>query len=673
MPTISSTIKMLDGMTGPIKTIMSSMNLMIRTFEQMQDVTERNQSVSRMLTAAKKQISSAEAEIKRQIEHSEKAQQQFNRAVNQGKSNTDGLLRSVKNVAAAYLSFQSVKAIANITDEYVNTYARLDMINDGLQTTAELQAKIFAAADRARSSYTDMASAIGRMGLLASDAFSSTDELIAFTELVQKSFRISGASTMEQQAALYQLSQAMAAGRLQGDEFRSIMENAPMLAEAIARFTGKTKGELKDMSAKGQITADIIIGAVFMMAEEINKKFSEMPKTFGDVMKDISRYALQEFGPALQYINNMLNDPKMERSMQGVGKAISAAAVAAVWLLDVVGKTANFISTNWSMIEPIVWGIVGAFGAWLMVTRAQAIAKGLLAVKTAVMTAAMIGQIAATQGLAAAWRMLNAVQKANIFIFLISAITTLVLWIVNLWKTNDQFAAGLMRAWNSILNFFDQVPIFFTKVGMGIINAFQWAKVESLKLMETLVNGVIDSINWLIEKLNKIPGVSLDAIDQVEFSAKAAAEAEAIRQAGEEMIALMETEAARRAAEREQKVLDFLENRAAKRAQKEAEQAAKQGYGGYDYSQWQTMPNISKVGEVGKIRDTVDISSEDLKMMRELAEMKSIQNFVSLRPSVRVQTGPISKEVDAETVIARIEEALNEQIASSAKGVFRLV
>jgi len=673
VPTISSTIKMLDGMTGPIKAITTSMNLMIRTFEQMQDVTERNQSVSRMLTAAKEQISSAEAEIMRQIEQSEKAQKQFNHAVNQGKSNTDGLLRSVKNVAAAYLSFQSVKAIANITDEYVNTYARLNMINDGLQTTAKLQEKIFAAADRARGTYSNMADAVARMGLLASDAFKGTEEIVAFTELMQKVFKISGTDIVGQQAAMYQLSQAMASGRLQGDEYVTIMENATFLAEKIAEALGVTKGELKKMSSEGKITSGVIKYAMFSAADEINERFESMPVTFGDVINRMKNYALQEFGPALQYINNMLNDPKMERSMQGVGKAISAAAVAAVWLLDVVGKTANFISTNWSMIEPIVWGIVGAFGAWLMVTRAQAIAKGLLAVKTAVMTAAMIGQITATQGLAAAWRMLNAVQKANIFIFLISAITTLVLWIVNLWKTNDQFAAGLMRAWNSILNFFDRVPIFFQRVGNGITNAFQWAKVESLKLMETLVNGVIDSINWLIEKLNALPFIEMDTIERVNYSAKAAAEAEAIRQAGEEKVKQMELDAAIKAAEREQKVLDFLENRAAKRAQKEAEQAAKQGYGGDDYSQWQTKPNIDKVGEVGKIRDTVDISSEDLKMMRELAEMKSIQNFVSLRPSVRVQTGPISKEVDAETVIARIEEALNEQIASSAKGVFRLV
>jgi hypothetical protein len=175
----------------------------------------------------------------------------------------------------------------------------------------------------------------------------------------------------------------------------------------------------------------------------------------------------------------------------------------------------------------------------------------------------------------------------------------------------------------------------------------------------------------LIEKLNKIPGVSLDALSHVEYSAKAAAEAEAIRQAGEEKLVRMEAEAARKAAEREQRVLDFLEDRAARRAREEAEREAERGMG-FDYSQWQTasIDKIDQVGEVGKIRDTVDISSEDLKMMRELAEMKSIQNFVSLRPSVRVQTGPISKDVDFDTVMAKIETVLTEQIASSAKGVY---
>jgi len=202
------------------------------------------------------------------------------------------------------------------------------------------------------------------------------------------------------------------------------------------------------------------------------------------------------------------------------------------------------------------------------------------------------------------------------------------------------------------------------------VNAFQWAKVKSLNILEFLINKVIDGVNWLIEKLNNILGVSLEAIEQVEFTAKAEVEAEAIRQAGEKAIAILEAEAARKAAEREQRVLDFLEDRAARRAREEAEREAEEAEKnkGYDYTQFQK--DIDKVGEVGKIRDTVDISSEDLKMMRELAEINAIQNFVTLTPTVNVRTGDIRNGYDVDTVIARIEASLTEQIASSAKGVY---
>ena len=667
MPTISSTLKMFDGMTGPLKSIMNSMNLVIRTFETMQDVTERNANVGKALAVAKKQIASAEAEIHKQIELSNKAQQKFNRSIQQGHANMQGMLGSAKNLLATYLSFRGARALMGTSDEYVNTLARLDIVNDGLQTTAELQEKIFAAADRARGSYSDMAGVIGRLGILAKHAFQSNDELIAFAELMQKSFRVGGTSTMEQQAGMYQLSQAMAAGRLQGDEFRSIMENASMLAQAIARFTGKSVGELKEMSAEGTITADIIKGAMFAAADEINQKFASMPRTFGDVANQIKNAALKHFGPAIQRISQMLNDPNTAKGIEGIGRAFAAAAVGAVWLLNAVGRVSSFIYTNWPMIEPIVWGIVAAFGAWLIMTRAQAVAKGILAARTAIMTGAIIAQTAATQGLTAAWRMLNAAQKANVFLLLISAITALVLWLVHLWKTNDKFAAALMRTWNGILNFFDYIPGYFWMFVEWLLEPFvAWAEKVG-KIYDTVINGIIKGINKVLELVNKVTGSSyeLEATFSMENVMKGIQDfAEGKKTAAFE-------NAARRAAEREQKVVDFLEARAAKRAQKEAERAV-QTAAGFDFSKWQTKPNIGKVDEVGKIRDTVDISSEDLKMMRELAEMKSIQNFVSLRPSVRVQTGPISKEVDIDTVIARIEEKVNEQIASSAKGVFRL-
>lgn len=642
MATVSSTLKMFDAISGPLKGITQSLNMTISSMQRMQDATEKNVRVDKSLIAAKAQLSQAEAEIRRQIAAATKEQEKFNRSANEGKKETSGLLQTLKGVAATYLTISGAQSIARISDEYINTQARINLINDGLQTTAQLQEKIFAAANRSYGNYADMAAVIGRMGILASEAFKSNDELVAFTELMQKSFRVGGSSTMEQQAGMYQLSQAMAAGKLQGDEFRSIMENAPMLANAIAKFTGKSKGDLKTMSAEGTITADIIKGAMFAAADDINNKFAQMPKTFGTIMTQIKNNAIQSFGPAIEKMNSMLNDQKVQQNIASLGQMIGSAAVATLSLLSAMGAVYNFASENWTTIEPILWGVVAAIGAWKI---------------------AQIG--------------LNIALMANpigLTIMLISAlvgiITYLVKWFINAWETNDQFASGLMRAWNAVLGFFDQVPIFFMKVGYGITNAFQAAKVTSLQLMQDLVNGVITHINNLIGYLNKIPGVSLEAINKIEFTASAAAEAEAIKQAGNEAIAAMEMNASRKAIEREQKVLDMLENRAIKRAAESAKKETAEG-GGFDFGKFAVNPNIAsigKVGEVGKIKDKVDISSEDLRLMREFAEQQNIQNFVSLTPTVQV-TGDnhYSSGYDIDTVIARINRELEEGIASTAR------
>lgn len=546
-------------------------------------------------------------------------------------------------LATGVVSVAGIGSAMRISDEYINTKARLDLINDGLQTTDELQSKIFAAADRARGSYADMAGVIGKMGTLAGDAFKSNDELIAFSELMQKSFRVGGSGTMEQQAGMYQLSQAMAAGKLQGDEFRSIMENAPMLAQAIADFTGKSKGELKTMSAEGTITADIIKGAMFAAADGINQKFETMPRTFGDIWTEAKNTALQSFGPIIERVNAFLNSDAGIRFGNNLSQAIQQAAEMADTLLTAMSSVYNFVSANWSTIEPIMWGVVGVMGAYLAVTKAITIAETIK----------------------------NAVMRANPYILIATLVIGLIIWMVRLWQTNDKFAAGLMRAWNTILNFFDKVPIFFTIVGNGITNAFQAAKVKSLQIMEDLVNGVIDDINKLINMLNKIPGVSIDTVSHVQFSAKAAAEAEAIRQAGEEAVKAMQADAATKAAEREQKVLDMLENRQAKRAAEEAERAKQEAEKGNPFDFAGAIPNIDKVGEVGKIKDTVDISSEDLKMMRELAEMKNIQNFVTLTPQLSFGDTNIRQDGrSVDEIIANISDKMTEAIASGARGVY---
>lgn len=680
MATVSSTLKMYDAMTGPLKSVMSSMNMVIRTMEQMQRTTSRNHNIDRQLAAAKNQIASAESQINSAIEESTRQQNRFNDSVRRSQKETSRLSDTLKGVAATYLTIQGAQSVASISDAYVNSMARIDLINDSLQTTEELQNKIFAAADRARGSYTDMAAVIGRMGTLAKDAFSSNDELVAFTELMQKSFRVSGSSTMEQQAGMYQLSQAMAAGRLQGDEFRSIMENAPMLAQAIADFTGKSMGDLKEMSADGTITANIIKGAMFKAADDINKKIATMPMTFGDIANKMRNAVLQSFGPAIERISDMLNSKDMGQFTENFARMFTGAAVAAVYLLDTVSTVYNFFANNWPLLQPIVYGLVGALGSLALIMAVNKLAMIVGAVATGIQTAALFIQAAAVNGLKVAWAGLNTVMKANVYILIITSIIALITWLYNLWKTNDQFAAGLMRAWNAILNFFDQVPLFFTKIGVGIVNTFHDAKVGALMAMEDLVNGVVDRLNNLIAKLNNLKFIQMDFIDGVQFSASAQIEAEAARRAGEAKIAAGEQKAAGKAAEREAKVDKWLADRAAKRAKEKADAEKKQKGTGGDFklpasamaaaAETPKVDKVGKVGQVDKIKGKVDISSEDLKIMRNIAEMKNIQNFVTLTPTVNLKTGNINNSGDLDSIVTKLTTRLEDEVAASAKGVY---
>lgn len=344
-----------------------------------------------------------------------------------------------------------------------------------------------------------------------------------------------------------------------------------------------------------------------------------------------------------------------------------------------VGNIVMFFQANWTTIEPIIWGIAAAFGAWLVVTKAQAIAQGIQAVATGTSTLAIFAQTWAVGGLRMAWQGLNATMRANVFIVIISAIIGLIVWLNQLWKTNDKFAAGLIRAWNAILGFFDQVPIFFARVGFGVVNAFMWMKTKSLQILEDFINACIDDINDLINLLNKIPGVSIDAVNHVQLSASAAAEEDAMKKAGESVISKMEGEAERKAAEREQNVRNMLKDRQADRdksakEQKDAQDKLKdqtkltdpgKGGGGTE-----RLKGIDEVGKVKKIEGKVDVSSEDLKVMRELAEMKNIQNFVTMTPTVNLGKVNIQNGSDEKTLVAHITKELQEQMVTAAQGVY---
>ena len=373
-----------------------------------------------------------------------------------------------KFISVAALIAGTVKSM-NITDEFTNTAARLNLINDGLQTQAELQDKIFAAADRSKGAYTDMARAISKMGILAGDAFGSNDELIAFTELIQKSFKVGGASSTEQSSAMLQLTQAMSAGRLQGDEFRSIMENAPMIAEAIAKFTGKSKGDLKEMSADGVITSNIIKNAMFGMADDINAKFETMPMTFADSWNKIKNSLLQDFEPIIQTF----------------------------------AKGAQFIGDNWDDIAPIFYG--------------AAVAVGFFSIATWVATGAA--------------KAFFATLLTNPLFWVAVGIGFVVAGIAKWAQAVGGLEIAWMIAQNKVLTVLDIIGLGIMSFGVATSNFFGDMRADALSDLEIMANGGIDVVNSLINALNKLPGVAFDTIDHLTFGATAQLEFEANKSA----------------------------------------------------------------------------------------------------------------------------------------------
>ncbi|MBY9078310.1 hypothetical protein KIH86_17630 [Paenibacillus sp. HN-1] len=433
-----------------------------------------------------------------------------------------------------------------------------------------------------------------------------------------------------------------------------------------------------------------------MMASP-TKQLETLGNNLRSTLADAGGAAVQSLTPLITRLNTAFQAGTFEPFFDALSSGLDWVVQKGMDLLDTITSIYSYFTTNWASIEPIIYGLVTAFAVWELGTLAVAAAQGIAALATGTSTAAIFLQTLATSGLAAAWGTLNTAMKANIIILVVSLIIGLIIWLVKLWQTNDQFAAGLMRVWNTILNFFDQVPIFFVKVGYGIADAFDTAKVESLKILEDLANGAVDRINSLIEKLKEIPGVSLDLIDHVEFTASAAAEAEAARQSRAAKIAAMQADAANKAAEREAKVQKMLDDRESKREQEAAEKAAKEAEKkkkeedqskGYDFSDWNKKADADraaalaaaaaddkkdkdkKLKAVGEIEKPVDISKEDLKILRDIAEIKNIQNFVTLTPTVQVKTGPVTNSANVDSIVKKITTKLNEDIAASAKGVY---
>ena len=569
----------------------------------------------------------------------------FNRKQQQAQNEAKGVANawgSVKKYIGSALAAISVQKIIDLADTMTTTRARIDLMNDGLQTTDELQSMIMASANRSRAAYQTTADAVSKMGIMAKDAFGNNAELIQFTELINKQFTIAGTSAAGVDAAMLQLTQAMSSGVLRGEELNSIFEQAPTIIQTIADYLGVPIGQIRAMAAEGQITSTIVKNAMLSSADEINAKFNAMPMTFAQVWTLAKNIALEAFGPVIQAI----------------------------------GAGAQWIYENWSTIAPIFWGLAGAAIAYAVAlgiqTAATWIANGAakaffvtllsnplfwIALAVGVVIAALYKMIQAVGGVKNAWEICKAA--------LVVAWTAL--------------KVAFFAVYNWIANLIDKLKLCWQKAGVAIANFMGDMKVSVLTILQNMINGAIGIINDFISLLNKIPGVNIDLIEQVTFATTAAAENEAAKQARAD--ALNQYEADIKAAQSERDATysaakQELADATAKLSETYANARAEAAQANTDAgtSDWNVngtndVGNVDSVGSVGSIESDVNIADEDLKFLRDVAEMRYVQNFVTLTPTVAVDA-QISEKVDVDEVVTKIEKKLEDEFTAAAEGVY---
>lgn len=450
MATIQTALRMHDMMTPAVRGITNSMNILISSFEEMQRTSNNSINLNN-LHSARAELNNAEVQIRQveqEITRANNSQNNLNDSVRNGSSAFDGILGKAKQLFGIYAMIRGVGSIMNLSDTMTNTNARLSMVNDGLQTADELNKMIFQSAERSRGSYAATADAVAKFGLNARSAFGNTKEIIAFAEQLNKKFVIAGTETASINSAMLQLTQALGAGALRGEEFNAVFEAAPNIIQSIADYMKVPEGKMKELASQGKITADIVKNALITSANETNKIFETMPYTFAQLFTSVKNHSFMIFGQIHKKIqktftsdhikvfaqdfvdamyvigNSVYNVASSFLSIfdsQGFQQFATGALTAFTLIVQAVGSVFiiinnlfNTIMSGFPMIAPIIMGIVTAFMLYKGAVMALAISKMIAGVSTQWFNFQMV-QTAIAHDLAtgATWRQIIAQYGLN--------------------------------------------------------------------------------------------------------------------------------------------------------------------------------------------------------------------------------------------------------------------
>lgn len=719
MATIHNAIMMNDRMSPVFNKMAQAMMSTLNVMGQVNQKAKKG-ITEQAFKQAESDIKKANNEILKMNNNLRMSKQQADQTAKSFGGMKNQLMNVYAGVQLGKQAFQAMQSGTDYLDNIASRKARVSLVNDGSQTDTELQDKMAAAAMRSRANYDAFSSSAIKMNMLAGNAFSGNDEALSFMETLNKMFVVSGASADESTNAMYQLNQAMASGRLQGDEFRSIIENAPMLALAIEKSTGKSRAELKQMSSDGELTAELIKNAMFASADEINEQFATMPMTFGQAMNNLGTVASRKFQGVSDAFSEAMSGDGMQGLFNGLIMGITVAASLATGAINVLSSAFGFLANNMGWIGPILAGLTIAFALYTAalvankaVTFTLAAIKAIAAAKETIWMASVWLATGATFAQTTAQWGLNAALLACPLTWIVLAIIALIAVIyivvgaINHFADTSVSATGIVAGtffalgafiynivafiWNwfaSLAEFFVNVwkhpdyavRALFVGIGIAILD-FCIAATEGFDEVATnLANAFVDGanlavkgINWIIDALNLIPGVDIDNIGEL---GKVDSITSALRSTKDDLNAMLgeQPDDYWKAPKMDSISIGGAWDNGYNFGQGIDNQVGdffgginSDVFGGGDTKQemFSANPDGGSLDKVGKIDEDITIAEEDIKLLKDIASTKFINKYSTLQPNMTVTFGDVyeSSDIDKNKVMQIVDEMVTEAYA----------
>ncbi len=714
---IKTSIDIQDRVSQKLNRVILQLNKTTSAFQAADAVSNTALTGATVQTAAE-QIYNYETRIEELEQKIEQAGEQMEKLKDNTKQssgeaqNLSRIMGGIKTLIASYAGFNALQGIAKTSDDLTQTTARLGMMNEGfretggaLESTDDLVNLVYASAQNARGSFGDMAAVVAKFGNNAKDAFSSSAEVVDFANLIQKQMTIAGASTQEASNAMLQLSQALGSGVLRGDELNSIFEQAPNLIQTIADYMDVPIGSIRQMASDGKLSADTVKAAIFSASEDINAKFDQMPMTWGQVTQRMKNSALQNFKPVLNKVNELAGNERFTSAANSVLGSLATVAVAALTVMNIVGAAGGFVADNWSIIGPIVYGVAGAFAVY---AAYLGIVKGIEAASTAasilhsvamsakigitaLMTHSTMEATAAQMGYNGALYACPIVWIIVLIIALIAVIYAVCSAIAKMTGVANSGFGVITGGINVVIQFFKNLGLSVADIALGIGNAiaalasnmgtaFYNTICNVQSWFYNLLSTALSVIESICAALNKLPFVSFDysnissaADDYASKAAQAAGNKQEYKSVGDafsEGMSVFDTfqdgwasDAFKAGTSWGDGLTDKVSGMFSGTAAEETGYAMSGDSGIGD--------NIGDIAEdTSKISKSVDISNENLKYLRDIAETEAVNRFTTAEIKVDMTNhNTVSSGMDIDGIVRQLSYGVTEAMTAAAEGV----